>query len=351
MSFSYIPPGVDGSKQLSAMGDAVRDPVLPEKPLIMFAGEHTTPYHPSTMHGAFLSGIREAYRYDLYTNPKLNHHMQFESNKIYQHTFYVPRVYRKAKVSNPKRAKATPTSLKTTKKTQNATAGFASSERERRSRRRGFGGMTLRERPEPATTINTTHETASKQAIKSPKTHPKSNTTYVKLLPESHETGVRKSQRSAVSVAAELVSGDQGNSSQLEDLEKKRLDALEDRSLKRAFESYGWRNHSLICSKVVPVVGSTRKRSTNQIQSRLSHIVSTKRTPDERARVDSILEHWSSRVNGGTKSSKKSSNKSKAGEMEDVQLLAIEPNYRTKIETTEGGMSLRRTIKRPTKLQ
>ncbi|OEU21990.1 amine oxidase, partial [Fragilariopsis cylindrus CCMP1102] len=62
MAFTYIPPGVDGKKALGSISQPVHDPVLEEKPLIMFAGEHTTPYHPSTMHGAFLSGIREAYR-------------------------------------------------------------------------------------------------------------------------------------------------------------------------------------------------------------------------------------------------------------------------------------------------
>jgi hypothetical protein len=51
-----VSPGADGQQQLSAMGDAIRDPIRHEKPLIMFAGEHTTPFHPSTMHGAFLSG-------------------------------------------------------------------------------------------------------------------------------------------------------------------------------------------------------------------------------------------------------------------------------------------------------
>ena len=32
---------------------------------VLFAGEHTCGTHPSTIHGAFLSGIREAYRLDL----------------------------------------------------------------------------------------------------------------------------------------------------------------------------------------------------------------------------------------------------------------------------------------------
>eukprot|EP00894_Picocystis_sp_ML_P004140 jgi/Pico_ML_1/54657/g544.t1 len=32
----------------------------PVKDTVFFAGEATTPYHPSTMHGAFFTGLREA---------------------------------------------------------------------------------------------------------------------------------------------------------------------------------------------------------------------------------------------------------------------------------------------------
>lgn len=68
-SFSYIPKGVNGLEELKAMSEPVYD-FRPEnsidysndasrRPLIMFAGEGTTPFHPSTIHGAFESGIRE----------------------------------------------------------------------------------------------------------------------------------------------------------------------------------------------------------------------------------------------------------------------------------------------------
>ena len=67
-SFSYIPHGVDGLEELKAMsqpvydfrpeGDASYDDV-PKRPLVLFAGEGTTPFHPSTIHGAFETGIRE----------------------------------------------------------------------------------------------------------------------------------------------------------------------------------------------------------------------------------------------------------------------------------------------------
>jgi monoamine oxidase len=63
-SFSYIPQGVDGLEELKAMSQPVCDfrPELndtPRRPLILFAGEGTTPFHPSTIHGAFETGIRE----------------------------------------------------------------------------------------------------------------------------------------------------------------------------------------------------------------------------------------------------------------------------------------------------
>jgi hypothetical protein len=63
----------------------------PKRPLIMFAGEATTPYHPSTIHGAFESGIREAYRLDLALEPTLTGGIKFDESYIYQPTFSVRR--------------------------------------------------------------------------------------------------------------------------------------------------------------------------------------------------------------------------------------------------------------------
>ena len=67
-SFSYIPQGVNGLEELKAMsqpvydfcleGDSSKDNV-PKRPLVLFAGEGTSPFHPSTIHGAFETGIRE----------------------------------------------------------------------------------------------------------------------------------------------------------------------------------------------------------------------------------------------------------------------------------------------------
>jgi hypothetical protein len=63
----------------------------PKRPLIMFAGEATTPYHPSTIHGAFESGIREAYRLDLALEPTLTGGITFDESFLYKPTFSVRR--------------------------------------------------------------------------------------------------------------------------------------------------------------------------------------------------------------------------------------------------------------------
>lgn len=48
--------------------DALSEPVYDGrgKPRILFAGEATTRYHPSTVHGAWLTGLREATRLDVH---------------------------------------------------------------------------------------------------------------------------------------------------------------------------------------------------------------------------------------------------------------------------------------------
>jgi len=104
-AFSYVPPGVNGFEELTAMSRPVHDyrpeweddmegskrkNKKPKRPLIMFAGEATTPYHPSTMHGAFETGIREAYRLDLALEPSMNG-LEFDESVLYQPTFSLKR--------------------------------------------------------------------------------------------------------------------------------------------------------------------------------------------------------------------------------------------------------------------
>jgi monoamine oxidase len=99
-AFTFVPPGVDGFEELSAMSKPIYDFYpgtiqhnqndKPKRPLILFAGEATTPYHPSTIHGAFESGIREAYRLDSALEPDLSG-VQFKDSYIYKPTFSVKR--------------------------------------------------------------------------------------------------------------------------------------------------------------------------------------------------------------------------------------------------------------------
>ncbi|EJK51497.1 hypothetical protein THAOC_29326 [Thalassiosira oceanica] len=94
-AFSFVPPGVSPFEEFSAMAEPVYDyrpdwdtnGGRPRRPLILFAGEATTPYHPSTMHGAFETGIREAYRLDLALEPLLCGNIRFDAAALCQPTF------------------------------------------------------------------------------------------------------------------------------------------------------------------------------------------------------------------------------------------------------------------------
>ncbi|KAL3934188.1 MAG: hypothetical protein SGBAC_010043 [Bacillariaceae sp.] len=257
MSFTYIPPGVDGGQELSRIGDAIYDPARPGKPLIMFAGEHTTQYHPSTMHGAFASGVREAYRYDLYLNPQLNNDMQFENNEImYVHTFPTRRVYKRPKSTATDKINETDLSA------TNPSPGVV------RSRRKRFAGMALRKQPKQAEIFLPSTEILGldkKEEAKTP--------------PSTPNVASRRSQRSLSNRKRPLAMDNSPMSEKRDDAMAKRahmdqLNALEDRILLRSLHSYG-RNTTLVRSKVVPVWGSKRKRSVDQIRSRLRNLESS----------------------------------------------------------------------------
>lgn len=88
MAFTYVPPGVDGFADLKTLSQPIYDREG-TTPILMFAGEHTTPYHPSTIHGAFLSGIREAYRLDCAVFPEALGNLRFSDEELYQRTFSI----------------------------------------------------------------------------------------------------------------------------------------------------------------------------------------------------------------------------------------------------------------------
>ena len=241
MAFTHIPPGVDGPLQLAAMSEAVYDPVQPGKPLIMFAGEHTTPYHPSTIHGAFLSGIREAYRLDLYVEPALNNNMVFEAtDKLYQHTFAIRRIYKSKRKGT---ANMEPNS-------SSMTSSAITTAQPQRQRRRGVG-MTLRK--QPRTLIEAPFLAAAK-----------------KQTPLSPSAAVRsrRSQRSVSTKKLEEAESPTQDSKNTSDQERRlAMNDLEDRILLRSLESYG-RDVSFLRTHVLPVFGSNRRRSADQIRSR-----------------------------------------------------------------------------------
>eukprot|EP00536_Pseudo-nitzschia_multiseries_P000396 jgi/Psemu1/249469/estExt_Genewise1Plus.C_50128 len=310
MAFTCIPPGVDGAAALRAIGQPICDPIVPQKPMIMFAGEHTTPYHPSTMHGAFLSGIREAYRFDLFMEPVLNNQMKFDDQiHVYKHSFPMKRVYKKSPAAKKRKSKAASTaasaaaeskegvssSLGLTDPTDAATADaadadavttFPHSNNNMHSRRRGLSGMTLRSRQEAISTKTENTAAATTVSRKSRQ----SVGTLDSTTPEIPKAATRRSQRSLGSVRKSIQNMATSKSrskkrtdddhslldehklaEKLKSEKKKKVDQQEDRTLLRALESYGGDCYSLLQSHVLPVFGSTRKRSAKQIIEKWRH--------------------------------------------------------------------------------
>jgi hypothetical protein len=281
MAFTCIPPGVDGGKALAAMSQPVCDPVLPEKPLIMFAGEHTTPYHPSTMHGAFLSGIREAYRFDLYMEPILNDQMTFDEKiHVYKHTFPTKRVYKRTRGKNTtSKAAAAAASTESKEVAVSSSANISNVTTQLKgkthSRHRGFGGMALRKRPDASITptIDADSVNAATSAVfSSPRKNGAKNGTTAKVA-----TPTRRSQRSVGSSATASRGAKSSKDDELDDRvtmeqikfeNKAKAYQQEDRNLVRALESYGPESYSLVRSHILPVHGSTRRRSLKYISDR-----------------------------------------------------------------------------------
>ena len=291
MAFTYIPPGVDGAKALSAMSQPVHDPVLPEKPLIMFAGEHTTPYHPSTMHGAFLSGIREAYRFDLYMEPSLNNHMAFDENiHVYKHTFPTKRVYKRT------RSKKKPSSL-TRNPTQSEDGALVAESKSTTissgkalTRGRGFGHMALRKRPAANVILNIDDDRGRAKNTTTNASSTKKNGDFHASTPK---VSSRRSKRSVGSVFNSPTSNSKAkpspsNSSHderkfskaIKTHEKTVADEQEVRALFRAVESYGPGSHSLVRSHILPVYGSTRRRTLKHIQDQWERLQNDNKDKD-----------------------------------------------------------------------
>jgi len=165
-AFVYIPPGVDSDRELQTMSEPIFGEPIPKvpvrktrsavkledrpppKPSILFAGEHTTPYHPSTIHGAYMSGLREAYRLDLANYPSENQDLTFSKEAIYQRTFTVKRIIPRAKTL------LSSTSMSTTTRVSSPSP-----------KRKSNDAMQLRKRPKTTTNISMTKSSSSTKAL------------------------------------------------------------------------------------------------------------------------------------------------------------------------------------------
>jgi Flavin containing amine oxidoreductase len=258
MAFTYIPPGVDGFQELQAMSEPVYDQTG-AKPTLMFAGEHTSVFHPSTIHGAFLSGIREAYRLDLALFPQANDGLEFSDSELYERTFDVRRRCFESS-SRPGKHES-----KTNEKKKEDKVGIPKDRKQHR-RQGAAGVMTLRKRPNPpniSAAINST-------------------------VPASPSvSGVRKSPR-APAVFNVGDAPDRDSSAPAlwlpSDLnENPNMASLEDLTLLRGLESYG-SNYEFLLEMVLPVqlddsnLSRTQQLSLSQLRKRCQMLLPTLRS-------------------------------------------------------------------------
>jgi hypothetical protein len=229
MSYSYVKPGVDGSQAHKALGD----PIMSKegKPVILFAGEHTTPFHPSTIHGAFLSGIREAYRLDLALEPKLNNGVVFNPDNLYQKTFPL----RKAKdTTTPSQAVIEGASGRISK--------LAYGDEAASGRRRRHGVMTLRKKKHvtPSAMSPVRHSSRTQQAQE-----------------QEHLQPSRKSQRKHKSPTPYHTSDDEDDNGEARPEPSRLATPQDERTLGRLI--YAYQAWQVIQTKVLPLFGSTKK--------------------------------------------------------------------------------------------
>jgi len=106
-SFCYVPPGVTGVEH-----SELERPCFDKdgNMRLLFAGEHTSTTHPSTIHGAYMSGIREAYRLDLTYHGEGNNDLKFDwtGSTIYSSTFGLGETFQLKLVKDLPNAKKRP---------------------------------------------------------------------------------------------------------------------------------------------------------------------------------------------------------------------------------------------------
>eukprot|EP00977_Amphora_coffeiformis_P018681 scaffold6647_cov166-Amphora_coffeaeformis.AAC.8 len=262
MAFSYVPPGVKGMQSLRAISEPILD-FSGEKPLLQFAGEHTTAFHPSTIHGAFLSGIREAYRLDCAVDPEGVENLVFNDDEIYEPTFTLPRS-QKAAASNP--SENCLSAIEALQKPQGSAKN--------RGRHRSARGM-MRLRPRSAQSPQLSPRTRKEATQEAPEPRARSNRYQFGRL--SKGTGVG---------AADKDSNEYGVASQPRD-----LDAAEDRILLRSFESFG-DDYEFIRNRALPIYGSDRKRTLLQVRDRCRKLLRSAKTVTGKAKAARIRREW-----------------------------------------------------------
>ncbi len=281
MAFSYIPPGVDGFAELRNMSKPIygQSESFGDVPLLMFAGEHTTPFHPSTIHGAFLSGIREAYRLDSVVCADAFENFQFSEDDLYQHTFTFGEHENENGVNDVDGNNQDFNDNLATHKAR-STASMTNREHVTNGsfhRRRGASGvMRLSRHDEIAPTPDTNGKHVEhKEKVKS----------------EEKERPQRR-LRAAFGLGSPGSTTSEGNHEENQ-AHAASIRDLEDRMLLRSLESYG-ADYEYIQGVSLPVYGAENDRKTNltQIQARCHKLVkSSQLKPPSRPRP-AILKNW-----------------------------------------------------------
>lgn len=257
MAFTYIPPGVPAKKNLKAMSRPILD-YTGEKPVLQFAGEHTTPFHPSTIHGAFLSGIREAYRLDCAVDPEGVDNLAFSEDEIYEPTFSLTNGKKTAAVNV---AAKSPSAPKTAQQT---------TVRNRRSHRSAACVMRLRPR-------------STESPVSKPGKDLSESSPDLRLRGNRNQFG-RLSKNSAVTSAAPDSSSDRHG-------EVRDLEALEDRVLLRCVESFG-EDYEYIQNKALPVYGGEREKNISQVRNRCRKLLLESKKVRVSSKASRIRKIW-----------------------------------------------------------
>ena len=267
MAFSYVPPGVKGMQSLRAMSEPILD-FAGDRPLLQFAGEHTTPFHPSTIHGAFLSGIREAYRLDCAVDPEGVDNLVFNEDEIYEPTFTLARG---KKVTAPN---ATENGV-SVREALPQPEGSAKN----RGRHRSATGM-MRLRPRSAQSPQQIPRARKESTQDTPEPRPRSNRYQFGRLSKGAGVGT-----------ADTDSTQYGVANQPRD-----LDAAEDRILLRSLESFG-DDYEFISNRTLPIYGSDRKRTLLQVRDRCRKLLRSSKNVMGKSKAARIRREWFSASN------------------------------------------------------